>query len=549
MTLNRLSRWLAIAGGAVLLWTLILALRGSGWSVTLLGLRLSSRDPYRSLVTGGLLASIGLAGIRFTWPGQRRLAICAGAAAAAALILGVTYGTYVAASADTYGYVSQADLWITGSLVTPTPLASEARWRDAEWAMTPLGYRPALRAGFMVPIYPMGLPLTMAATKVVVGDVGAFVVSPLLGALTVWLTFLLGRALHGAEAGVLAAFTLLVSPIFLFYLMVPMSDVPVTAWWLGAVVLALKPDVRWRLVMSGVATAIALLTRPNLVLLTVPMAMLVIHGASPRRTALTRLVLWGIPASIGAIGVATFNMLLYGSPLTSGYGALETLYSPGHTWTNLKYFGTWLLQTQTPFVFLGVAAASWRARWCLAFALCVLASYVWYTPFDHWTFLRFLLPALPMLLATAAATLVTIIHRYDLPDGVALSVGVLLVCVGLWQGRETFSLATVEARYRAAADMVSRAVPPDAVVICNEHSGSIRSYAGRTTLRFEWLGEDEYDGALRMLREHGHASYVLLDGYEVATFRGRYARVTDLSWLDRLPLGTIDRRVFLYEVP
>src|SRR6185436_15305580 len=114
--LNRLSRWLAIIGGAVLLWTLILALRGSGWSVTLLGLRLSSRDPYRSLVTGALLASIGLAGIRFTWPGERRLAICAGAAAAAALILGVTYGTYVAASADTYGYVSQADLWMTGSL-------------------------------------------------------------------------------------------------------------------------------------------------------------------------------------------------------------------------------------------------------------------------------------------------------------------------------------------------------------------------------------------------------------------------------------------------
>ena len=549
MTLNRVSRWLAIVGGAVLLWTLILALGGSGWSITLLGLRLSSRDPYRSLVTGALLTAIGLAGIRFTWPSERRLAICAVAAAAAALLLGVTYGTYVAASADTYGYVSQADLWVTGSLVTPTPLAAEARWRDAEWAMTPLGYRPALRAGFMVPIYPMGLPLTMAATTLVTGDVGAFLVSPLLGALAVWLTYLLGRALQSAEAGVLAAFTLLASPIFLFYLMVPMSDVPVTAWWLGAVVLALKPEVKWRLVMSGVTTAIALLTRPNLVLLTMPMAMLVIHGASVRRTALGRLLLWVIPVSIGAIGVAVVDVLLYGSPLKSGYGALETLYSPSYTWTNLKYFGTWLLQTQTPFVFLGFAAASWRARWCLVFALCVLASYLWYTPFDHWTFLRFLLPALPMLLTTAAATLVTITRRYDLPNGVVLSVAVLLVCVGLWQGREAFSLAKVEARYRAAADMVSRAVPPDGVVICNEHSGSIRSYAGRTTLRFEWLGEDQYDTALRTLREHGHALYVLLDGYEVATFRGRYERVTDLSWLDRLPLGTIDRRVFLYEVP
>src|SRR5439155_973016 len=164
-----------------------------------------------------------------------------------------------------------------------------------------------------------------------------------------------GRALHSAETGMLAALALVASPIFLFYLMVPMSDVPVTAWWLAAVVLALKPEARWRLVMSGVVTALALMTRPNLVLLLAPVA--------------------------------------------------------------------------------------------------VLVSYVWYVPFNNWTFLRFLLPALPMLLVMSAMVLVTFVRRYNLPNGVVLAVALLLVCVGLWRGRETFSLAGGESRYRAAVDV------------------------------------------------------------------------------------------------
>ena len=517
-------------------------------SLTLVGIPLSSRDPFRSLVAGALLASIGLAPLHFQWPSERRLRECVAVLAALVMVLGLSYGTFVAAAADTYGYVSQADLWTKGSLVTPTPLASEARWRDGAWAMTPLGYRPALRDGFMVPVYPIGLPLTMAAMKIVTGDRGVFFVVPLLGALLVWLTYLLGRTLHSAEAGLLAAVTLAASPVFFFYLMVPMSDVAVTTWWSAAVVLALKPESKWRLVMSGVAAALALLTRPNLVPLVVPMGVLVVHGARDHTHRLARLLSWGIPASLGVVGVALANAVLYGSPLHSGYGGLESLYSPRYTWTNLARFATWLVQTQTPYILLAVAAASWQARWCIAFALCVLACYVWYMPFDNWTYLRFLLPALPLLLAAAAATLLMLVRRFDLPNGTVAAMALALVCAGLWQGREAFSLAAGEARYRAAADVV-RTLPPNAVVISNLHSGSIRSYADRITLRYEWLGEDEYNDALRTLREHGHPVYTLLDGDEVATFRQRYERVADLSWLDGLPLDVINGRVFLYGVP
>jgi len=338
------------------------------------------------------------------------------------------------------------------------------------------------------------------------------------------------------------------SPIFLLYLMVAMTDVPVAAWWLAAVVLALKPQPRWRLLMSGVMTAVALLTRPNLVALAAPVAVLVGRGAGHRRELVSRLIAWGIPAALGAIAVAIANAVLYGSPLRSGYGDLQTLYSPRYTWTNLTLFTTWLVRTQTPFILLGIAAVSWHARWCLAFAACVLASYLWYVPFDDWTFLRFLLPALPMLLATAAAALMAFARRVNLPGGSVVAAGLLLVCVGAWEGRTAFSLARDEARYVAAAGEV-RKLPPTAVVISNAHSGSVRYYANRITLRYEWLGADEYNEAVRTLRTRGHTLYALFDDYEVGEFRRRYAGVTDVSWLDRPPLGVINGRVFLYTVP
>jgi dolichyl-phosphate-mannose-protein mannosyltransferase len=539
---------LATAGGLVLLWTLLLAVKGSGLSLTLFHLQLSSRDPFRSLVAGAVLGSLGLAGLFFKWPGERRLAACAACVAALTCLLGLSYGTYVAAGADTYGYVSQADLWLKGSLITPIPLASEGRWRDADWALTPLGYRPALREGFMVPVYPIGLPLTMAAVKSAIGNWGAFVVSPVCGALLVWLTYVFGRTLHRPETGLLAAIALAASPVFLFYLMVPMSDLPVTAWWVTAAVLALSPQSRWRLLMAGGATALAVLTRPNLVVLIAPMAVLVTRGAADNGSRFARLAWYGIPGAAGALGVAVANTALYGSPLQSGYGSVAALYSPRYTWSNLAQFTAWMLRTQTPFIFLALFARRWYARWCLAFALCVLACYLWYLPFDNWTYLRFLLPAIPMLLVAASETFVTAVRRYALPNGVVLAAALILVCAGLWQGRAAFTIGRVEARYRAASDVV-RTLPANAVVISNLHSGSIRAYANRMTLRYEWLGADQYAEALRTLREHGHPLYALLDGAEVADFRERYRRVADLSWMDGLPLDVINGSVYLYAIP
>lgn len=45
------------------------------------------------------------------------------------MVLGLRFGTFAASGADSYGYVSQADLW----LIVEEPLADQAEWRNANW--------------------------------------------------------------------------------------------------------------------------------------------------------------------------------------------------------------------------------------------------------------------------------------------------------------------------------------------------------------------------------------------------------------------------------
>src|SRR5262245_23794276 len=152
----------------------------------------------------------------------RRLAI---ALTIVTAILGIRFGTFTASGADSYGYVSQADLWLQRTLIVEQPLGRDAPWREAVWTLSPLGYRPGDERGTMVPTYSPGLPMLMAAFKATGGANAVYYVVPLLGALAVWLTFILGRSISGSHAGAFAALALAVSPAFVFQLMWPMSDV------------------------------------------------------------------------------------------------------------------------------------------------------------------------------------------------------------------------------------------------------------------------------------------------------------------------------------
>ena len=82
----------------------------------------------------------------------------------------------------------------------------------------------------------MMAPLTLMHANAV------FLLVPLCAALTVWLTVVLGRELSEPAAGVLGALLVAGSPTFLLQAAQPMSDVPVAALWLSALVLARRPS-------------------------------------------------------------------------------------------------------------------------------------------------------------------------------------------------------------------------------------------------------------------------------------------------------------------
>jgi hypothetical protein len=123
-----------------------------------------------------------------------------------------------------------------------------------------------------------------------------------------------------------------------------------------------------------------------------------------------------------------------------------------------------------------------------------------------------------------------------------------LVMWGSWQGQAAFRVRTEESRY-VVTGRFATGLPENAIILANQHSGSLRYYANRVTVRFEWLDPDMYASALEYFDSLDRPVYAVLDDWEREVFRSRYAAVADVSWLDRPPLVVAAERVYFYAVP
>jgi asparagine N-glycosylation enzyme membrane subunit Stt3 len=243
--------------------------------------------------------------------------------AIAAAAVGFGWGTYVAGGSDSYCYLSQAEIFATGHIVNLQPIASIAPWGQGANAFVPTGHVPAFSpAGATVPMCPPGYPLLMALARTVGGRPAMFAVVPLLGALAVWSTFVLGRRIAGPAAGALAALLLAASPPFLYQVVQPMTDVPASAMW--AVALVAVTDRRFTLSargagLGGIATGAALLIRPNLVPVAAVAALAVFIERPLRwRDVLRTWTMFGAGILPFVLIVAALQNAMYGGPLKSG---------------------------------------------------------------------------------------------------------------------------------------------------------------------------------------------------------------------------------------
>jgi len=74
------------------------------------------------------------------------------------------------------------------------------------------------------------------------------------------------------------------------------------------------------------------------------------------------------------------------------------------------------------------------------------------------------------------------------------------------------------------------------VVISAVHSGSLRYYAGRLTLRWDYVDPSWLDRVVEWLAAHGHHPYLLLEEAEIATLRTTHGPVSAVGRLDWEPL-------------
>ena len=564
---------LVFAAAAAAAWSAVTLISG-GFALRAGPLVLSSRDPVRPLVVAaGLLvaARLLLSGAEFTRAaavitgGRYRVAArIACAAAAGALVFSIAWSSRVAGGSDSSCYVLQAEAFAHGRATLTNPVAPVLP--DAPGAVfAPTGFVPSrAQPAEAVPICGPGLALLMAGALVIHRD-AVFWVVPAFAALLVWLTFVFGRRVDDEVTGVAAAVLLACSPTFLYQAVQPMTDVPAAALWLAAVV-ALAPvpagaggtprGDRRRLIVGGLCASLAVLMRANVALLVLPLLFLLRDVRS--------FVTFGLAAAPAAAIMIGLNLARYGAPLASGYGDTGTLFSVAHLAPNAARYSRWLLETHTPFVLLALASPWLLARGdgkrrlalvALAASALLVATYLAYTLFDDWWYTRFLLPALPILLALSVAVALKMtawlppsaFARSASADRRSLGGGwlggrsivavILCAALGGWylhvaRARHALDLQSLESRFAIAGRYAARALPPNVVVLSVQQSGSLRFHGGRDTIAWDGIAPHALDRTIATIQSAGRVPLIALEDAEEPFFRRRFAsqRFGRIDW-------------------
>ena len=533
-----MRRALGVIALLAAIWTLVVWLSG-GLSASLGPLRLSSSDAIRPLIVAivagvAYLATSGFARARDDAARvrraltPRRLAV---ALTVVVLIVGLANNSWGAGGSDSYSYVSQMDLWLAGTLKVPVSMAAQVPWPDALATFTPFGYTAVANESAITPITGAGLPLLMAIFKTIGGHAAAFLVVPMTGALLVWTTFLIGRRVASDTIGISAAWLVATSPTFLMMFKSQMSDVPAAAFWALATY-GMLGDSRRSAAAAGLAASIAILIRPNLAPIAAVIAVWSFFSMNRQRAAL-----FCAAALPGAIAVAVINASLFGSPFSSGYGELTSLFSLDNVPATLGSYVGWLIGTQTPLVFAGL----FILRIAPLLGLIMLTVWLLYAPypsFDAWWFLRFLLPAWPATFIGVSAAISWLFDReprWGRATTIAIVVGLGAYGLAVTAQRRVFTGDEGERRYATIAQLVASNTEPDAMIMASIHAGSLRYYAGRATLRFDILDGDWLDRAALWLDARGRHPYIVIEDWEMDAFRKRFAQKNRLGDLRLAP--------------
>jgi hypothetical protein len=510
----------------------------AGIDLTIGGVSFRSHGPFRVLAVAAVLVVIrwrtGIESIAVWLTRVALLTAICGSVATWLRFLVMTFG-----GADSYGYVSASQLIAQGRLIGDAPIAEWLSASNRLAVASPLGWTPSPDNTGISPTFPIGVSAVMALFTLVGGPNAVFFVAPVMGAITLVLVYRLTCAWYDADTALLAAALVAWNPLFITYAKQPMSDVPATMWMVLALLLAIRSNSLTALA-AGLAAGAAVITRPALVVAGAVVPLLARRGEQPLLRA-------GLAAAGLAIGVGiqmAIQHRLFGSPFSSGYGAAENLFSIDHLTTNLWIFTRHLWAVGGPLwllgLLLGVIAArpEPRAKPAAIFG-AVAAPYLFYLPFDHWETLRFLLPGLVPLTVLVADGLIKI-ARWPLNRAASAVITCLFLAIvigwseHLLRNSSVWEVTTLEERYPLAGEWVNVNTPAGSVVLANQHSGSLRWYGKRDTLRWDFIAPEDLAITIREVESRGGTIYVALEGDEVAMFDSRFANIIDQLRVDHV---------------
>jgi hypothetical protein len=495
------------------------------------------------------------------------------AAAAAVAAVGIARGTYAAGGSDSSCYALMADAFAAGHLQPTSDLVARVPWPEAGKTFTPGGFvNSETDPSASAPVCAPGFSLLLAPLITLGGFDAIFLFTPIAGALLVWFTFIAGRAIAGSIAGAMAAVLIAASPATLYQVVQPMNDVTTAALWMAT--FAALVARRWAL--AGFCCGVALLVRPNLFALGAVAAIAIAARDWRPRTVtpttavpgLRRALIFGATVLPFTLVVLWLNNALYGSPFRTGYGQLDHLFGVSALPVNASRYFRWLVETHTLFPLLAFVAPfavahDKRADVGLAIGL-ILATcliYFLYTPFDDWTFLRFLLPAIALMVVLASAVCVVgldrAIRRFGPANGrrpryggslCALVTAIIaLFCVRTADDRLAFDMRFLEQRYRSAGIVVRERLPDNAVVLSVWDSGAVRFHGRKEALSWTGLDPAWLDRSLSWLDAHGHTPFILVESWEEPAFRNRFGNHSGIGKLDWPPKYEIDRVVRIFD--
>ncbi|MEP7343588.1 MAG: YfhO family protein [Acidobacteriota bacterium] len=445
----------------------------------------------------------------------------------------IKHASRTVGGSDSSGYARLARSILDGNL-SPVVTEADQFGLSPEFGQifVPLAYGWMAESHRMAPIYPLGFPLHIALGVLAIGwKHGPFIVSPVLATLSLWLLYLFARELGLSKALATAgAVILAVNPIFLYGALQPMSDITAMFWALVTMFAALRSrqNAKWA-VAAGAAFGLAFLVRPSNIMLLAPLLFVL-------RLHLKTLLLFvagGLPLAVLFFG---YNYAVFGHPLRTGYnviGLRDEIGARGFT-TRFKHYAYWLVMTCSPLVPLGWLGGAfnrnleWRNRaMLLAWFGAFLLFYCFYSVYDDWGFLRFLLPGYPALIVGALVAAKALLDwsgkRFAQRQGVvlraAVSIGLLLVVFGFahhyinlfW----VFSVAKGQKVYADSSRWADRVLPERSLIVSEEVSGALQFYTNRPIARWDLLPLVHWPVFADRVQASGYHLYALLFPYEI----------------------------------